>query len=52
MKGKVLPGSPSTGVRSAAERLLAAVRSRTPCAPVRDVLPDGSAETAYAVQTL
>ncbi|WP_214364747.1 2-keto-4-pentenoate hydratase [Pseudonocardia sp. H11422] len=47
-----MPGAPSAGVESAAERLLAAARSRTPCSPVRDVLPDGSAETACAVQTL
>ncbi|WP_181780685.1 2-keto-4-pentenoate hydratase [Pseudonocardia pini] len=40
------------GVRQAADRLLAAARTRTPCAPVRDVLPDGTAETAYAVQNI
>ncbi|MCE3554491.1 fumarylacetoacetate hydrolase family protein [Pseudonocardia sp. RS11V-5] len=40
------------GIQQAAERLLEAARTRTPCAPVRDVLPDGSAETAYAVQNI
>ncbi|RBM17739.1 2-keto-4-pentenoate hydratase [Prauserella sp. PE36] len=37
-------------MREAAERLLEATRTHVPCAPVRDVLPDGSGETAYAVQ--
>ncbi|WP_433503188.1 2-keto-4-pentenoate hydratase [Pseudonocardia halophobica] len=40
------------GVEQAADRLLNAARTRTPCVPVRDVLPDGSAETAYAVQNI
>jgi 2-keto-4-pentenoate hydratase len=40
------------GVQEAAERLLTAARTHTPCAPVRDVLPDGAAETAYAVQKI
>jgi 2-keto-4-pentenoate hydratase len=38
------------GIDQAAQRLLHAARTRTPCAPVRDVLPDGSAATGYAVQ--
>jgi 2-keto-4-pentenoate hydratase len=46
-----MPGA-KTGVEDAAARLLTALRTRTPCPPVRDVLPDGGAETAYAVQTL
>jgi 2-keto-4-pentenoate hydratase len=40
------------GVQQAADRLLTAARTGTPCAPVRDVLPDGTAETAYAVQNI
>ncbi|GAB3688150.1 2-keto-4-pentenoate hydratase [Saccharopolyspora tripterygii] len=44
--------SENPGIREAAHRLLAAARTRTPCAPVRDVLPDGRAETAYAVQNI
>src|SRR5690349_8429573 len=40
------------GIRKAADRLLTASRTRTPCAPVRDVLSDGGAETAYAVQNI
>lgn len=44
--------SENPGIREAAHRLLAAARTRTPRAPVREVLPDGSAETAYAVQNI
>jgi 2-keto-4-pentenoate hydratase len=40
------------GVRAAAERLLQAQRTRTPCPPVRDLLADTSVATAYAVQEL
>jgi 2-keto-4-pentenoate hydratase len=40
------------GVRGAAERLQEAQRTRTPCPPVRDLLPDASVATAYAVQEL
>lgn len=39
-------------IRAAADRLLAAHRTRTPCAPVRDLLADPSLETGYAVQSL
>ncbi len=47
-----MSGAPSAPIERAAERLLTAARSRTPCPPVRDILPDASAQTAYAVQTL
>jgi 2-keto-4-pentenoate hydratase len=40
----------STPISSAAERLREAVRTRTPCAPVRDLIPVGDVDTAYAVQ--
>jgi hypothetical protein len=33
-------------------RLMPAARILVPCPPVRDLLPDGSAETAYAVQSV
>jgi len=42
----------SPGVRAAAERLQRAQATRTPCPPVRDLLPDTSVATAYAVQEL
>ncbi|WP_219412385.1 2-keto-4-pentenoate hydratase [Pseudonocardia nigra] len=42
----------SAEVRAAADRLLQALRTRTPCAPVRDLLPDTSVATGYAVQNL
>ncbi|MER5626016.1 fumarylacetoacetate hydrolase family protein [Streptosporangium sp. NPDC002544] len=38
--------------RDAADRLLEAARSGKPCAPVRETLPDRSAETGYAVQEI
>ncbi|MEU8893389.1 fumarylacetoacetate hydrolase family protein [Streptomyces sp. NPDC048442] len=45
--------SPATAaVRSAAERLDGARRTGVPCAPVRDVLPTGDLDPAYAVQRL
>lgn len=47
-----MPDSPIDGVEEAAARLQAARSSRTPCPPVRDVLPDGTAPTAYAVQNI
>ena len=47
-----MPDPHAPGVEEAAERLLEAARTRLPCAPVRDMLPDGSAETAYAVQNI
>lgn len=42
----------TNGIDVAAKRLLDAARSRVPCPPVRDLLPDGSAATAYAVQSV
>ncbi|MER5889237.1 fumarylacetoacetate hydrolase family protein [Streptomyces sp. NPDC001941] len=39
-------------VRTAAERIERAWRTGVPCAPVRDVLPAGDLDTAYAVQSL
>ncbi|SDJ42598.1 2-keto-4-pentenoate hydratase [Streptomyces indicus] len=36
----------------AAERIEAAHRTGVPCAPVRDLLPPGDLDTAYAVQTV
>ncbi|WP_405638192.1 fumarylacetoacetate hydrolase family protein [Streptomyces sp. NBC_01178] len=39
-------------VRDAAERLDRAHRTGTPCAPVRDLLPAGDLDAAYAVQSL
>jgi 2-keto-4-pentenoate hydratase len=39
-------------IRESAARLIAAQRTGTPCAPVRDLLPDASTETGYAVQEL
>ncbi|HJQ47052.1 MAG TPA: fumarylacetoacetate hydrolase family protein [Amycolatopsis sp.] len=41
-----------TATDTAAARLIAAARTRTPCPPVRDLLPDGSAATAYQVQSV
>ena len=40
----------SAGVHEAAERLRRAQRTRTPCPPVRDLLPGASIATGYAVQ--
>jgi 2-keto-4-pentenoate hydratase len=37
---------------AAAERLLDAARHRTPCAPIRDLLPDGGVDDGYEVQKL
>jgi 2-keto-4-pentenoate hydratase len=37
-------------VQAAAGRLRDASAARTPCAPVRDILPTGDVDTAYAVQ--
>jgi 2-keto-4-pentenoate hydratase len=39
-------------VRDAADRLLTAQQTRTPCRPVRDVLPDTTVATGYAVQAV
>ena len=38
-------------VRAAAARLEKAQRTRTACAPVRDLLPDTEVATGYAVQS-
>ena len=38
--------------RAAADRLLDAARTATPCPAVRDLLPDGELATGYAVQSL
>jgi 2-keto-4-pentenoate hydratase len=40
-----------TGVGEAAARLAAAADRRRPCPPVRDLLPAGDINAAYAVQT-
>lgn len=42
--------SVNPAVQAAAKQLLAAEESGTPCAPVRDGLPDGDIDVAYAVQ--
>lgn len=41
----------SNDIDAAAQRLLDAARTRSPCPPVRDLLPDDSAATAYSVQS-
>ncbi|MEU5397957.1 fumarylacetoacetate hydrolase family protein [Streptomyces sp. NPDC005963] len=45
-------GAPRDPVTRAAERLDEAHRTGVPCAPVRDLLPPGDLEAAYAVQSL
>ncbi|MFJ1801455.1 2-keto-4-pentenoate hydratase [Streptomyces sp. NPDC088180] len=45
-------GTPRDPVADAAERLHEAHRTGVPCAPVRDLLPPGDLEAAYAVQSL
>ena len=42
----------AVSVREAAELLQLSQRTRKPCPPVRDILPDHSVATGYAVQTL
>ncbi|OLT00261.1 2-keto-4-pentenoate hydratase [Pseudonocardia sp. CNS-004] len=44
--------STSPEVRAAADRLLRAAGERTPCAPVREILPEPSVSVGYAVQSL
>ena len=39
-------------VEEAADRLRVAHETRTPCAPVRDLIAPGDVDTAYAVQSL
>ena len=46
-----MPAEQSTGIDQAATRLIEAARTLIPCPPVRDLLPDQSAHTAYAVQS-
>jgi 2-keto-4-pentenoate hydratase len=47
-----VPAEPSTRIGQAAARLIEAARTLVPCPPVRDLLPDQSAHTAYAVQSV
>ncbi|WP_214403508.1 2-keto-4-pentenoate hydratase [Pseudonocardia lacus] len=47
-----MPDRQPPPIQEAAERLRTAARTRTPCPPVRDLLPDATARTAYAVQNL
>ncbi len=46
------PGAEASATDEAAARLRDAARTRQPCQPVRDLLPAGSLEAAYAVQQL
>jgi 2-keto-4-pentenoate hydratase len=41
-----------TDIEQAATRLIAAARTRTPCKPIRDLLPDMDEAGAYAIQHL
>ncbi len=43
---------PTTHLRSAADRLIAAADARQQCKPVRDILGDNDIDAAYAVQNL
>jgi 2-keto-4-pentenoate hydratase len=45
-------GTSLENIESAAARLRAAAQSRTPCAPVRDVIVEGDLAGAYAVQDI
>ncbi|GAA2230209.1 2-keto-4-pentenoate hydratase [Streptomyces amakusaensis] len=45
-------GAPPDPVTRAAERLEEAHRTGVPCAPVRDLLPPGDLDAAYAVQSV
>ena len=42
----------TTAHDEAAARLIDAARTQTPCAPVRDLLPEGTVDDGYAVQQL
>lgn len=44
--------STSQEIRAAADRLLRAADERTPCPPVREILPESSVSVGYAVQSL
>lgn len=46
------PVDNSAAIRQAADLLAAAAESGQPCPPVRDLLADGSIDTAYAVQRM
>ncbi len=48
----VVDASRRAAHEAAAARLLEATRTRRPCAPVRDLLPDGGLDDGYAVQQL
>ncbi len=52
MREAVTTNRNDPAVRNAAERLDRAWRSGVPCAPVRDLLPAGDLDAAYAVQSL
>lgn len=47
-----IPGAREEALGLAAEQLIEAVRRGTPCAPLREVLPDGDIEDGYQVQRL
>ena len=40
----------SDSIKKAADLIRTAYESGTPCAPIRDILPEGDTEAAYAVQ--
>ena len=46
------PGTSREAIEGAAARLAAAADSRTPCAPVRDVIVEGDLAAAYAAQDI
>src|SRR5690606_35753020 len=45
-------GPRMAAIVASAERLLAAAATSTPCAPLRELLPDGNVDDGYAVQQL
>lgn len=47
-----MPDKQPPPIQEAAQQLRTAAQTRTPCPPVRDLLPDATAQTAYAVQNL
>jgi 2-keto-4-pentenoate hydratase len=47
--GTAMSASPDA-VAAAAQRLIDAEASRVPCSPIRELLPDGTVDDAYAVQ--
>ncbi len=46
-----MPAKQPTGIDQATTRLIEAAQTLVPCPPVRHLLPDQSASTAYAVQS-